>query len=117
MNEIEKTTEAKIQQLQMIEQSLTNLLMQRQQFQSQLIEIESALAELEKTQKVFKIIGNIMVDSKKEDIKKDLIIKKETYDIRIKNLQKQEDNIKEKAKLIQSQVLNEMKPGEKDGGK
>ena len=64
---VSKDAEKKIEQLQLYEQSLQNFLAQRQQFQIQLIEIESALRELEKTDKAYKLVGNIMVSSKKDD--------------------------------------------------
>ena len=44
---VSKETEQKIQQLQLIEQSMQQFLMQKQSFQTQLVEIESALKELE----------------------------------------------------------------------
>lgn len=109
MAEISKETEQKIAQLQMHEQSLQNILMQKQQFQAQLIETESALKELEATKEAYKIVGNIMVASKKEDLKKDLESKKETVTLRIKMLEKQENQIKEKAKKIQEEVSKKIK--------
>ncbi len=78
MAELSKETEQKIAQLQLYEQSLQNILIQKQQFQSQSLEIDSALKELEATKEAYKIVGNIMVASKKEDLKKDLESKKET---------------------------------------
>ena len=65
-----KDAEKKLGQLQLLEQSMQNLLMQKQQFQLQQVEIESALKELEKTKEAYKIVGNIMVLSKKEDLDK-----------------------------------------------
>lgn len=104
MSELPKETEQKIAQLQLYEQSLQNILMQKQQFQSQSVEIESALKELESTKEAYKIVGNIMVSTKKEDLKKDLNSKKETTTLRIKTLEKQEDQIREKAKKLQEEV-------------
>lgn len=104
MVELSKETEQKVAQLQLYEQSLQNILIQKQQFQSQSIEIESALEELEVTKEAYKIVGNIMVASKKEDLKKDLESKKETANIRIKTLEKQENQIREKAKKLQEEV-------------
>ena len=109
MAEISKETEQKIAQLQMHEQSLQNILLQKQQFQSQSIEIESALKELETTKEAYKIVGNIMVASKKEDLKKDLESKKETVNLRIKTLEKQENQIKEKAKKLQEDISKNIK--------
>ena len=110
-----ENTEKQIQQLQMIEQSLSNLLVQRQQFQSQIIEVDSALKELSETDKAYKIIGNIMVMSEPDKLKKDLESKKEVLELRVKNLEKQEKAIKEKATKIQGQVISEMKESDKDG--
>ncbi len=105
----EKETEQKIAQLQLFEQSLQNITMQKQQFQSQSMEIESALKELEKTKQAYKIVGNIMVSSKKEDLKKELESKKEAADLRIKTIEKQENSIREKAKKIQEEVSKKIK--------
>jgi prefoldin beta subunit len=109
MSDLSKETEEKIAQLQLYEQSLQNILVQKQQFQSQGIEIESALAELEKTNEAYKIVGNIMVASKKEDLKKDLEGKKETIGLRIKTMEKQENNIRAKAKKLQEEVAQGIK--------
>ena len=69
----EKETEQKIQQLQLYEQSVQNILLQKQQFQSQISEIDSALKELETATASYRIIGNIMVNADKKNIS--LIIK------------------------------------------
>ena len=105
----EKETEKKIQQLQMLEQNLQAILMQKQQFQTQLAELESALKELGKTKEVYKIIGNVMVSSQKEDIDKEFKQKKEILDMRIKSFEKQEETFRKKAKDIQEDVLSNMK--------
>lgn len=109
MSEVSKETEKKISQLQLFEQSMQNLLVQKQQFQSQLVETESALKELEISGKSYKIVGNIMVDAKKDDLKKDLQSKKDLVELRIKTLEKQEAQIKEKSSKMQSEVMESMK--------
>src|SRR3989344_6027081 len=102
-------TEQKIAQLQLLEQNLQNLLMQRQQFQAQLIEVESALSELKETKEAYKIIGNIMVASDKESLRKELDKKKEILSIRISTLEKQENQFKEKATKMRGEVLEKIK--------
>lgn len=105
-----KETEKKIQQLQLIEQNLNNIVMQKQSFQMQLMENENALSELEKTKKdAYKIVGTIMINSNKEDLKKELNEQKEILDLRIKNIEKQENNFKEKAEDIQKEVMKDIK--------
>ena len=106
---MEKSTEEKIQQLQMIEQGMQNFLLQKQQLQAQLVETDSALKELETSETAYKIVGNIMVSADKEELKKDLQSKKETVELRIKTLEKQEAQMKEKASSMQSEVLEKLK--------
>ena len=104
-----KDTEKKIQQLQMMEQSVQNMLMQKQQFQAQQMEAEAALKELEGSKEAYKILGNIMVATKKEDLQKELEEKKKKLGIRIKTIEKQESEIKEKAEKTRKEVVSEMK--------
>ena len=109
MAELSQETEQKIAQLQLYEKSLQNILMQKQQFQTQLIETESALKELKTTKEAYKIVGNIMVASNKDDLDKDLTSKKEANTLRVKTLEKQENQIKEKAKKLQEEVSKQIK--------
>jgi prefoldin beta subunit len=108
MTDVSKESEKKISQLQLLEQSMQNLLMQKQQFQLQQVELESALKELEKVNEAYKIVGNIMILSKKDDLKKDLDSKKEVMELRIKTMEKQEDQLREKASKLQNEVMKEM---------
>jgi prefoldin beta subunit len=108
-SKIKMAKQEDIQQLQLMEQSLQQFMMQKQAFQAQLMEIESALKELTKTTKSYKILGNIMVAADKAELKKELEAKKEMLTIRIKNLEKQEEKIKENATKLQSEVLKSMK--------
>jgi prefoldin beta subunit len=107
--DVSKETEQKIGQLQLLEQNMQNFLMQKQNFQAQLMEVENALKELESAKKeTYKIVGNIMVASDKAGLKKDLSSKKEILDLRLKNLKKQEDSLKEKAEKIQAEVIEKL---------
>ncbi|MBI4150036.1 prefoldin subunit beta [Candidatus Woesearchaeota archaeon] len=109
MANVSKEMEGKISELQMMEQNLQGFLLQKQAFQSQLVEVESALSEIGKTPTAYKIIGNIMVAADKDEVKQDLEQKKEMLTLRIKTLEKQETKIKEKASKMQSEVMEEMK--------
>ena len=108
MAEISKESEKKLNQLQILEQGMQNLLLQKQQFQLQQVEIESALKELKNVDEAYKIVGNIMVTSKKDDLKNDLNSKKEVAALRIKNMEKQENQLREKASKLQEEVMKEM---------
>ncbi len=100
----------KITQLQMLDQNIQQILMQKQQFQSQMIELNNSIDEIEKSKgKVYKIIGAIMVTGEKDILKGELESKKEIVEIRIKSIEKQENQLKEKASRIQSDVMSELK--------
>ena len=99
----------RIQQLQLIEQKVQNLLVQKQNFAAQQVEIESALEQLKGKTKAFKIIGNIMVESDAISLVRDLTEKKKRVDMRIKSVEKQEEQLKTQAKGIQAEVLKSMK--------
>lgn len=108
MKQMQKETEKKIAQLQLIEQNLQNALMQKQRFQAELLETENALKEIDGAEEVYKIVGNIMLSKKKEDLKKELNSKKEVISIRIKNLEREESKAKEKASTLQKEVIGEI---------
>ena len=108
MPDLSENIEEKVAKLSMIEQQMTSFLSQKQTFQTQLVEIESALEELEKAPQAYKIIGTIMVSAQKEDLKKELLTKKETAELRIASVEKQEEKLRQKAQEIQTEVLAHM---------
>jgi prefoldin beta subunit len=109
----ENQMQEKINQIQVIEQNLHSVINQRQTFQAQNMEVESSLLELSKTKNAYKIIGNIMVATDAENLKKDLLSKKEMLDIRVKSVQKQEEKLKQKIAEIQKEVMDSMKNSDK----
>lgn len=105
----DKDVQDKVAQLQLLQQNLQTLLVQKQQFQLQLNEIESATSELNNTKQVYKVIGNIMVLSTQENVKKELAEKREMVEMRIKNFETQEERLKKKAEELQHAVITELK--------
>ena len=104
-----KDTEEKIAQLQLIEQNMQKFLMQKQNFQAQELEIDNALQELGKLKgQAYKITGGIMIAADKEELKKELNSKKEIIALRLKSIQKQEDSLREKAEMLQADVMKNM---------
>lgn len=115
MSDMNKETQQKIAQLQMMEQNIQTFMNQRQNFQAQQLEIDNALKELESSKgDCYKMVGSIMIATEKEKLKKDLQSRKEVVELRLKNIKKQEDSIKEKAEKLQSEVIKELKPSKKD---
>src|SRR3989344_825117 len=109
------STAEKIKQLQLAEQGMQQLLSQKQAFQVQLMETDSALKELEGTQSAYRIVGNIMVSAKTEKLVEDLSSKKETLQLRIRSVEKQEASMRERAEQVQKEVLEAMKNDDKNG--
>lgn len=97
-------------------QQLMFLTQQKQQLQFQLNVLENTIKELDKTKekKVYKGVGNVFILSDKEDVLKDTKDLKETVDLRIKNIQKQEDIILKKINE-KTKAESKNKPEEKKG--
>lgn len=102
---INKDTQEKIQELQILEQNLQNLLMQKQAFQLELSETENALQEVSKTKdEVYKIAGQIMLRASKEDVEKDLKEKTQILNLRLNSIEKQESLFREKLEKIRKEL-------------
>ena len=106
---ISKQTEQKLMQLQLLEQNIQSITIQKQQFSNQLLEIENALKEVQNTDSAYKIVGNIMVLTKQKDLVEDLSQKKELANLRIQSIEKQEKKLREKATELQNEVVSKLK--------
>lgn len=96
----------KIQELQILEQGIQNFIAQKQLLQVELNESNNAIFELEKTgdSEIFRIVGNIMIKSKKKDIVKDLEEKKKTIELRVSSIEKQEKILEEKSNSLKEEI-------------
>jgi len=102
---VSKEANESAQRLQMIEQNVQNISVQKQQFQAQLFEIESALKEIATSTVAYKIVGGIMIGTEKDALQKEMQNKRELVELRVETLEKQEKQLKEKAKNLQKEVL------------
>lgn len=102
--------EKKIQEMQILEQRLQNLIFQKQAFQMELTETNSALNEIDKSgDEVFKIIGQLMIKTEKSKIKDELSNKEKILELRIKTLEKQEKSLNEQFNKLQEEVTKSVK--------
>jgi len=107
---MEKDIQDKVSKLQLIEQNVSSLIAQKQNFEHQIMEIDNALEEISKDNKeVYKIVGPIMIASETENLKKELVSKKDIVTLRIKNFEKQEKRLKEEASVLQKEIMNGIK--------
>ncbi|MBI5148888.1 prefoldin subunit beta [Candidatus Pacearchaeota archaeon] len=110
MQEIDEATTRQIQELQILEQNLQNLSLQRQAFQVEQNETENAIAELGKAKEdPYKIIGQVMIKTNKADLEKDLKHKKEVIGLRIKSIEKQEDSIREHVTKLRETITEKIR--------
>ncbi|MEM1577522.1 MAG: prefoldin subunit beta [Candidatus Pacearchaeota archaeon] len=103
-----------LEELQIYEQNLQSLLLQKQLFQAELNEVEKAFEELNKLKEdsAFKIIGGIMIKKNVDELKKELNERKDLLELRIKNLEKQEKIFKSKIDEIREEILKNLKKNE-----
>ena len=106
---ISEEMQNKISKVQILEQRLQSYIMQKQAFQGNLLEVENALGEMDGSNEVFKIVGNIMLKVEKEKISKELKDKKEILDKKIAEIDKQEAKIKEEVLPLQEELMSSFK--------
>ncbi len=101
-----KNTDKKIQEMQILEQNLQSLLLQKQAFQMELSETQSALKEIENSgEEVFKIIGQLMIKTDKSKIKQELSNKEKILNLRTKTIEKQEIPLTEQLDKLREEVI------------
>ena len=98
----------KVQQLQILQKNMENLLQQKQQLETQHLELDAALQEITSAEKSYKQIGKIMIAVPREQLKKELQEKKEVADLRLKNILKQEGYLKQKTEEVQKEAVKEL---------
>lgn len=104
----------KIQELQILEQNIQSFSHQKQTIKAQQLEAESALSELKTTTESYKIIGNIMVKTKKTELISELDSKQELLVTRMNKLEKQETLLREKFETLQKEVMSLMQKGKEE---
>lgn len=107
---MKENSDKKIQEMNILEQNLQNLLLQKQAFELEFDETASALNEIDMSgDEVFKIIGQLMIKAEKSKIKSELLEKKKILDLRIKSFEKQENYIREKIDKIRDEISSSLK--------
>ena len=96
-----------IAQLQTVQQQLQMVVSQKLQLENALKEIEEAIKEVEKASEdtpIYKTVGTVLVKTKKDEILKELNEKKETIEVRIRALSRQEEKLKDRLQELQNKV-------------
>lgn len=102
---------AEIKRYQDLVERLNLIVLNRQQLQAQLAEVEKALRELntvDDSRPVYKIVGPIIVLKSKSNVVNELNNLKETIEIRIKTLEKQEDLLKKQLEELEKKLAKKL---------
>ena len=101
-----------LERYEQLQQNLQSVLVQKQQIDLEIIEINKALEELNKSAddvKVYKSAGTVMVSSNKAVVVKDLTESKDLSNTKITVLSKQEERLKASLKEVQEKLDETMK--------
>ena len=102
---MEAEARQKLQDLQILEQNLQGLLVQKQTIQADLSETLNALEEVKKTNdSIYKMVGSIMVVVDKKKTVEELEEKKKLSELRNSSIVKQEKLIETKARELQEEL-------------
>ncbi|MCK4266457.1 MAG: prefoldin subunit beta [Thermoplasmata archaeon] len=110
--EIPAKIQNQIAQYQQIQQQLQMITSQRVQISAQLEEVKSAQEDLEKLKKgtpVYRVTGSLLIKvTDLKELKKDLDEKNETSSIKVKSLERQEKQLKERFVSLQQEITQAM---------
>jgi len=107
---LDEETQKQIQELQMMEQSFQQLLMQKNAFSMEANETDLIIKEVEKTEgEVSRIIGNqVVIKSTKEAIIEDMKKKKVLIETRMKTIDEQEKEFSTRMESIREEVMKKI---------
>lgn len=112
MEELPPQLRHQLAQYQQAQQQAQALLAQKQQLELALRETERALAELEKLEEgatVYKSVGGILIKTGRAELTKELTERKETLDLRIKTIERQEGRILERLREMREKLQEALK--------
>ena len=116
--DMSKQLQDQINRLQQMRTQIQMIMQQKQQVEMRLRETDEALTELEKTDDktpIYKSVGSVLIKTKgKKQIVSDLKSEKESLELRINTLTKQEGRTKEKLNELQSKVQNSLNVQDKN---
>ena len=94
-------------QLQQLKVQIEALGRQKMQIEALLRDADNALEELEKVDEnsvIYKNVGELMIKASRETVKGELAERKETYDLRLKTLERQEERAQKRYQQLQEQL-------------
>ncbi len=107
---LDQDTQAKIQELQMMEQTFQQLAMQKNAFNMEASETEHVINEVEKAEgEIMRIVsGQVAIKSTKEKVLEEMNKKKELIDVRMKQMEKQEKEFNERVEALREEIMKKI---------
>jgi len=99
-------------QLQELQERIRALVLRRQQLEVELRDVENALDELKNVSEdvsIFKFAGRILMRVSKDAIVKELTEKKETLELHIKTLERQEAHAKKRLEELRQDLSQKLR--------
>jgi prefoldin beta subunit len=113
MSELPPQIQNMVAQLQQLQQQLQTVLAQKAQIEALLKEAEESMKEVENISEetpLFKVAGSVLVKVEKGKLVKELQEKRETYEIRVKALERQEEKLKDRLAEMQRKIQTLLTP-------
>jgi prefoldin beta subunit len=115
MNEISPKLQNQIAQFQQVQQQLQSVLSQKFRMEAQLRETQMTIEELNKSAEdvaIYRNVGSLLIKaSDKASVLKDVEDDKETLEIRVKTLDRQEKALRDKYNTMQDQLSKALGQG------
>jgi prefoldin beta subunit len=119
MEELSPQMRHQVAQFQQAQQQAQALVAQKQQLELILRETERAVEELGKLPEgstVYKSVGSILIKADREAVKKELTENKETLDLRIKTIERQEERVVGRLREMRDKIQEALKAKQPTGG-
>lgn len=111
IGQLPPNVQERIQRLQQLQNTMQQLLLQKQRIEIELSESTKALetlSEADENSIIYKSVGAVLVQRPRKDVVKELEDRKEFLDMRMKVVQKQEDKTKERLSELQANLQKDL---------
>jgi prefoldin beta subunit len=111
ISQLPQNVQERIARLQQLQNTMQQLLTQKQRLEAEKAETERALTTLGETAegaKIYKSVGAVLVEKEKPVVVKELTDRKDFLEMRAKVLEKQEEKTKEKIQGLQETLQKEL---------
>lgn len=107
MEQLPPQVQEQLSQLQQLQKQVQTLARQKQQLEINSNEVERALEELSEMSedaKIYKSVGGIMVNTDHPDAKGELEDRKETLNLRLQQVERQEERAKKRLQKLRAKI-------------